>query len=358
VLLKLPAAESDDEVTSALIHSLMEGCVWPVHRQLAKDLLRSKNTEQQTDGLQRLLLPLRQLPSLLPIAQAQAYFPPLLELALRLAKHAACTCPGTLQAALDNLRAVVAAVKSAGIDLKQKTLMFAGSVATSLDSINDSFEDSKTTGPDVVLLFELWISIAAAVPYAVVQSGSPLFHRAVALWQQGLLSPQSSIRAHVAIALRKYLQGGMADQERSGTTRAFLGALGPRILLAVKLEEKSPSPQRVDICTEGTKILLLAFSLANPDHQTALIAVMLPVLLSLLAADASLKQLACQSLLHIAQRASVAFKQNLVALPADQRQLLETSLRAALSSRAPTSASSQTISAKQPMKLNLSHYNK
>ena len=79
---------------------------------------------------------------------------------------------------------------------------------------------------------------------------------------------------------------------------AFLGALGPQVLVAVKLEEKITSACRAQISTEGTKILLLAFGLAKPEHQTAMVSVMLPVLLGLLSADAALKQLACQSLVQ------------------------------------------------------------
>jgi hypothetical protein len=359
-LLEQEESKASNGIIDALTKALLEVCVWPVHRQLAKGMLVNKSSKQAGDaaGLRGLLVPLRTLPSFLLGGQAQTYFPALLELALRLAKHSACDCAETLDLSLANLQSVLSALEAAEVDPKQKAVMFSSGVATSLDYIKDVLEDVDAVGQDTISLFDLWVSINSNVPHDVVQSGTPLFRRAVTLWQQGLLSSRADLRAQVIAALRKFLQSGLADQKQATTSRSFLGILGPQVLLAMKLEQKVPSQQREHTCTEGTKILLLAFSLANPEHQTALVAVLLPVLLDLLAAGASLRQLACQSLLLIAQRASAAFKQNLVALPPDQRQLLETSLRAALSAGSNSAQAQTTTGPAKPMKLDMSRYNK
>jgi hypothetical protein len=363
------AHEGESSSEPLLLRALIEACVWPIHRQVPQALQDPASDSTQTASaasscdlviLAHSFVTLSCLPAMLPQNSASVYLPPLLELSLQLAQYAAREERHMIAASLRNTRAVLAAVSNMPGEDDQQQLLFAGAVASLNDATETVFKTAQAGAEDTVrATITLWTTVLALVPPPILSGGTDLQIRILQVWQYGLLAPDLSVQAVVLASLREFLQGEVAaGGARAATAHAFLGALGPQVLVALKLEEKIRSegrtgPAQDALCTEGTKLLLLAFTVAPPAHHTALMAVMLPLLLRLLAAGKALEQLACQCILHIAQRAALAFKQTVSALPPQQRQLLETTLRASLTAGTkPTNVAKPTM----PMKLDMSRF--
>jgi hypothetical protein len=373
--LKTCLAHEGTEGTSSsdppLLRALIEACVWPIHRQVPHalqepavgptvDATQAASASSELIILAHSLITLSCLPAILPPSSASVYLPPLLELSLQLSQYSAREEHQMISASLRNTKAVLAAVGCMTGEDEQQQLLFAGAVASLNDSTETLFKTARAGAEDTIrATITLWTTVLTLVPPPIISGGTDLQIRILRVWQCGMLAPDLSVQAVVLASLREFLQAGVAaGGARAVTSHTFLGALGPQVLVALKLEEKIRSeggsgPVQDTLCTEGTKLLLLAFTVAPPAHHTALMAVMLPLLLRLLAAGKTLEQLACQCILHIAQRAALAFKQTVSALPPAQRQLLETTLRASLTAGAkPTSVAKPAM----PMKLDMSRF--